>query len=170
MPFRKAKSIELHEAHTIITLSDESYAFSSPTARNEQANRPAFHIRLADVNRIAKMLGYNPQQRTREILDRSGRPVEMGDIKLPVMREYFEVPSDDPGVQILALECDVLGPNLVEIRLEFAPGEYPSGYAQYCRNDHAQRHIYHLVGPGKTCHRRTAFCPGGSASQNFSRT
>jgi len=126
MPFRKAKSIELHEAHTIITLSDESYAFSSPTARNEQANRPAFHIRLADVNRIAKMLGYNPQQRTREILDRSGRPVEMGDIKLPVMREYFEVPSDDPSVQILALECDVLGPNLVEIRLESRPENTPA--------------------------------------------
>ncbi len=118
MAFRKVKSIELHEANTIITLSEERYGSTAPAARNTQASRAAFQLRLTDFDSLAERFGARPREQTRKLMDRQGQSGERQSATLPVLRAYSEVPADQPGLTVLNLECDVLGPNLVDIRIE----------------------------------------------------
>jgi hypothetical protein len=118
MTFKRAKCIELHEAQTVITLSEEGYAFTSPTARNEQASRLALQLRFSDIFGLAQLLGLNPQKGTPALLDQIENQDDIEDMTLPVLRTYYEVPADEPGVRIINLECEVQGPNLVDIRVE----------------------------------------------------
>jgi hypothetical protein len=109
MPFRKAKSIELHEAHLIITTSEEGYALTNPVARPTQTGRPAFRLRPADLDATAARFGLAPSAPKQE------NPAESG---LPLLQSYSEIPAGEPELTIINLECDVQGPNLVEIRIE----------------------------------------------------
>ena len=116
MAYRKAKCIELHDANTAITTSAEQYALTAPAGRVPQASRPGWLILPADLAALARRLGLNvPDLRDRT---RASLPEELIDSGAPVFRAYYETPANMPGVSVRSLECDVQGPNLVEIRIE----------------------------------------------------
>ena len=108
MAYRKAKRIELHEAHTAITTSEEQSTFAT---RGEQINQTAFSIRPSVLAALAGRLGLNV---TGQVKDTG----EMDGEVRPVVRAYQELPADTSGVKILSLECDVQDANLVDIRIE----------------------------------------------------
>ena len=113
MAYRKAKCIELHEAHTAITTSAEAYARSAAAGRSVLASRPAFFARWSDVVNLARRAG----------LTLPGSSSQQGQIApnsaadIPMFRAYYETPANTPGLTITGLECDVQNPNLVEIRV-----------------------------------------------------
>ena len=116
MPYRKAKSIELHETNTIITLSSEGYTVTSPAGRHARPNRAVFQVRLEDIERLAERLGI---RRLEPEPEPGQDPVALdAAISLSFLRAYYEVPAGEPGLTITDLECEVLGPNLVDIRVE----------------------------------------------------
>lgn len=112
MAYRKAKSIELHEAGTVITTSKEQYILSPAAGRSVQASRPGFFLRWSDVVQIARRVGINlPGGSTAE-----GEPGSPG-AEFPVFRAYYETPANTPGLSIIDLECDVQDEQLVEVRI-----------------------------------------------------
>jgi hypothetical protein len=112
MPFRKAKTIELHDANTAITLSEEGYGSSKLAARHDQPSRAAFQLRLVDIDALAERFGLRPREQARRLGDQQGQAA------LPFLKSYSETPMDQPGLVITNLECDVLEANLVDIRIE----------------------------------------------------
>jgi hypothetical protein len=119
MPFRKAKSIELHEAHLIITTSVEGYALTTPAARPAQTGRMAFRVTPAELDSLAARFGSTPTQ------PRPAGTSGTVDPGFALQRAYTEIPASEPGLTILNLECDVLGPQLVDIRIESRRPETP---------------------------------------------
>ena len=116
MAYRKAKSIELHEAGTVITTSAEQYLISPAAGRSVQASRPGFFVRWSDVVLIAQRAGLRlPGGAITE--DDPGAPDGAIGVEFPVFRAYYETPANTPGLSIIDLECDVQGANLVEIRV-----------------------------------------------------
>lgn len=112
--YQKAKCIELHEAHTIITTDNEMYACSAPTGRGEHSDRPAMRIQLADLVPLIEMItGVDANKHVHEPYSAKRRNVD--ELDLPIYRTYYETPQDEPQEQILSLECEVLGPQLVNI-------------------------------------------------------
>lgn len=114
MAYRKAKCIELHDVNTVITTSEEQYTLTAAAGRSVQASRPAFLLCWADLALLARRFGINLPGS----LARQRSPEDDAVAELPLFRAYYETPANTPGVSILKLECDVLGPNLVEIRME----------------------------------------------------
>jgi hypothetical protein len=111
--YRKAKRIELHEAHTAITTSEEQNNFA---ARGDQINRTAFLVRPSDITALAQQLGWNLSQPVRE--QPASDPVEEVSSGKPVLlRAFQEIPTVTSGIRIITLECDVQSANLVDIRI-----------------------------------------------------
>lgn len=115
MAYRKAKSIELHEAGIVITTNTEQYILSPAAGRSVQASRPGFFLRWSDVVQIARRVGINlPGGSTAE--GELGADGAVG-AEFPVFRAYYETPANTPGLSIIDLECDVQDEQLVEVRI-----------------------------------------------------
>ena len=121
--YRLAKCIELHDSNLALTTEEECYAFTGPTGRFKQADKPAFRINLGDLCMVFTALGKTPfpeihvPSDSDQTMAISGKSNKIENIEIPIYKAHFDYSDSCQEDKIIKLECCVETDRLAHIRV-----------------------------------------------------
>lgn len=122
MEYKKALCVELHDSRTMISPSENRYAFSGHYGRSDGPRKSAYKISIAEIKSLLSAMGMEIDDRIRvpddshQMYGAMGEMARTDDVEFNIYEYYTEI--DEPlSEKVTSVECAIVDSRMINIRV-----------------------------------------------------